>query len=383
MRDIIHILILTCTLLALNGCQSNQTDTTFDLLTSVQKIDSLLKSHHQEDLFHGGIMISNNGENIYENYLGIADRTWNIPMQSDVKFDIASLNKSMIAALILKATEENKLHLDDKLVDLLSGFSFEGNFHPDITLHHLLSHSSGLLDYDAIPNELKAENFLKFKRLRLNNEEYINFISQIEPVLQPDQRFYYSNFAYHLLAIILEKTYEKPFGQVFKENLTLPLGLKNTLSENRNEIVIENLAPAYNYQEKTDSWYQNPFIDLSLGRRVFSTVSDLNRWAQVMDNPGYLSQHSLNLMQQNHVTHLSNNISYGYGWVVVDSVNQSQMGYLDINKPYIIHGGSTDGYKAMLVNINHGEYIISFCSNVGDQTNELQLTQEIVKLLIE
>jgi len=361
-----------------NGCQNKNKENS---ALYNQKIDSLFNAHYSQDLFHGGVVISHNGQKVYENYLGLADRSWNIPIKRNTKFDIASVNKSIIAALVLKAVEEGRLKLGDKLVDLLSGFSYDGSFHPEITLHHMLSHSSGLPDYDGVAEELRLNSFLPFKRKRFTNAVYVDFISKIEPINTPGKQFFYSNFAYHLLPIILEETYQKPFNKILEEKLTLPLGLKNTVSESKNEIVIPKLAKAYNYQEETGQWNQNLFIDLSLGRRVFSTASDLNQWAQVMDNPGWLSAESLALMQQNHQAQIDKNFSYGYGWVVIDNENKSRMVDLGIKKPYIIHGGSTEGYKAMLININEGEYVISFLSNVGDQTNEINLAHQIVKLL--
>lgn len=380
MRKINKWLLFPFYLFLLMGCEAEkEKNNSTDNLAI--RIDSLIESRNKQDLFHGGIVISQKGNIIYENYIGIADRSWNIPIQRDVKFDIASINKSMISALVLKAVEQDKLKLTDRLVDLLEGFSFEGNFHPAITLHQMLSHTAGLADYDALAEDLKANGFLKFKRLRFTNEEYVDFISKIKPINDPGKQFYYSNFAYHLLAIILEDTYQKPFREILKEQLTEPLGLKNTVAESRNERIILKLASAYNYQEDTKEWHENPFIDLSLGRRIFSTAADLQRWAMMMDNPGYLSEQSLELMQCNHLEGISENVSYGYGWVVFDSENKTQMGNLQIEKPYIIHGGSTDGYKAMLININEGEYIISFLSNVGNRTQEMQMAQDILKLL--
>ena len=348
-----------------------------------QQIDSLFTSHFEQDLFHGGLAITQYGETIYENYSGLADRSWGIPFDKEVKLDIASVNKSMIAALALKAVEEDRLKLDDRLVELLSGFSYKGQFHPDITLHHLLSHSSGLADYDGVAEALRQDNFLKLKRSRFTDASYLDFISQLEPIGEPGKQFHYSNFAYHLVAIILADTYSKPFSEVLKEKLTEPLGLKNTVSEGLNEIVIPKLAQAYNYQESTRQWLETPFIDLSLSRRIFSTASDLNRWAQVMDNPGWLTEASLELMKQNHLAGINKDFTYGYGWVIFDKENKSKMGDLGIDKPYIIHGGSTDGYKAMLININQGEYVISFLSNVGNRTNEMQLAQKIIEILIK
>lgn len=382
MKKYLSALLISVLLGLSSNCQTVENGSYQEAPEHIRKIDSLFKSHFQNDLFQGGVVISQKGETIYENYLGWADRSWKIPVDKEVRFDIASVNKSMISALVLKAVEEGKLHLNDRLVDLLAGFNYQGSFHPDITIHHLMSHSSGLADYDGVSKDLQTNQFLKFKRMRFSNEAYVDFISQIEPFSEPDQTFHYSNFAYHLVAIILEETYQQPFHDILEENLTKPLGLKNTLSESKNETIIPRLAEAYTYQESTNEWMKNPFIDLSLGRRIFSTASDLNRWALVMDNPGYLSRQSLDLIKTNHLAVITKKVSYGYGWVVFDEDNQGEMGNLSISKPYIIHGGSTDGYKAMVININHGEYAISFLSNVGNRTQEMQLAEKIVNIII-
>ena len=327
------------------------------------------------------IKLKKKSEIIYEKYLGVADRSWNIPVTKDTKFDIASVNKSMIAALILKAVEESQLQLTDTLQDLLHKYTCHGRFHPDITIHQMLSHTSGLPDYDSVNDSLRRNQFLFFKRLRFKNAEYVDFISRLDPVNNPKQQFAYSNFAYHLICIILEDVYEKPFEEILKEKLTSPLGLSNTVSCSTNERVIKKLAKGYNYQKGLDTWHQNAFIDLSLGRRIFSTPSDLNRWGQVMSNPGWLNAESLRLMHENHVADIDPRHSYGYGWVVINNKNKSEMIDLDIDREYIVHGGRTEGYKSMLVNINRGEYVISFLSNVGNRTDEKQLAQQIVNLL--
>ena len=384
MKNLLHVPIALIIAGSFTGCQpQNAGDSGTHQSYTITSIDSLISNHHENDLFHGGIVITQHGQKIFEKYIGVADRTWNISVGPDVKFDIASVNKSMISALILKAVEDGRLNLDDQLVDLVSGFDYDGSFDPGITLHHLMSHTSGLPDYDAVDEELKSDNFTRFKRMRFTNEEYVNFISKLKPINRPGKQFYYSNFAYHLLTIILEETYQKPFSQVLEENLIQPLGLKNTVSESRNEIIIEKLAGAYTFDHAEDQWLESPFIDLSLGRRIFSTASDLNRWAQVMDNPGYLTKHSLRLMRQNHLAGISENVSHGYGWFVFDEEKHSKIGDLGISRPYIIHGGSTDGYKSMLINVDRGAYVISFLSNVGNRTNEMDLAMEIVKILLK
>jgi len=371
---------LFCTIL-LSGCSSFKKEKESINNAYIHQIDSLVQQQHLADKFHGGVVITKDGELIYEKYIGIANRSWNIPVNKEVKFDIASINKSMIAALIVRAIEKELLRLKTPLIELLKNYEYEGNFDSSITLHHLMSHTSGLGDYGDIPKEMQKNNFLFFKRKRFTNEEYINFISKLDPVSEVGASFNYSNFAYHLLAIIIEDTYKLPFEKALRQELAEPLGLNNTVSSSNNNQLIKNLAEAYQFDTESKKWKITPFIDLSLGRRIFSTVFDLSQWANSMSNPGYLSESSLSLIKQNHLKGISNNVSYGYGWVSIDSNNQSDMGDLDINLPYIIHGGSTDGYKSMLINIDDGAFVVSFLSNVGNQTNELQLAKELVKLI--
>ena len=343
------------------------------------KLDSLVLSEHTADRFHGTVVVGNQDSIIYQKAVGIANRVWNVPIQMDSRFDIASLNKSFIAALVLLAVEEGKLRLKDKLIDRLKNYQYQGQFDSTITLHQMLTHSAGLPDYDGVAPTLAANNFVKFKRLHFSNAKYVNFISQLSTVAAPGQQFYYSNFAYHLLAIILENIYQQPFAEILQQKICQPLHLTETFASTANEEIHQRVVEAYQYSDQ--HWQRNNFIDLTLGRRIFSTAIDLYRWGQAMNDTRLLSQESLELMQQNHLTSITSNVAYGYGWVVFDGKSRYQMGNLGIDQPYLIHGGATEGYKSMLVNIEKGQYIIAFLSNVGDQTDEIALARKITHLL--
>ncbi|PWJ39945.1 serine hydrolase domain-containing protein [Sediminitomix flava] len=347
------------------------------------ELNQLIQQEFEEGKFEGTITIGNYDEIIFQRAIGVADRSWEIPMSMNVRFDIASVNKSFIAGLTLKAVEEGLLSLGDKLVNILKELEivYTGSFSDSITIHQMLSHTSGLPDYNAVPEELSENFFINFKRKRFSNTEYVDFISKLPVVGKPKEKFYYSNFAYHLLPILLEELYNKSFSELLIEKITEPLQLASTRAYTQNEEIQDSLATAYNYQEKSGRWYENDFIDLSLGRRIFSTSTDLYKWGLAMDDTTFLSHSSLKLMKTNHLKEVSNSLSYGYGWVVFDGKGNYEMGKLPIAKKYIIHGGNTGGYKAMLVNINSGEWVISFLSNIGSRTNELQLAEKIVQLL--
>lgn len=344
-------------------------------------LDHLIISEHESGRFDGVVIVVKNDSIFFEKALGTADRTWSLPMRVGYRFDIASVNKSFIAALIMLGIEENKLTLDDRLVDLLNQYPYTGGFDPGINLHHLLTHTSGLPDYSAVDEDLAAQDFLKFKRLHLSSSEYIDFISRLDPLFLPGEDFLYSNFGYHLLTIILEDLYDQSFAEILQEKICKPLDLIHTFSAVSNQEVHRNVVEAYLFDGEDGKWIRNNFIDLTLGRRIFSTAKDLYLWARAMDDTTLLSAKSLQLMKTNHLSGIRNDISYGYGWVVFDGKGTYRMGRLPAELPYIIHGGSTEGYKSMLINIRQGEYIISFLSNIGDRVDEMELAAEIINLL--
>jgi CubicO group peptidase (beta-lactamase class C family) len=344
----------------------------------IDSIDSLLLSEYQNNRFDGTITIGSQDEILYQKAFGTANRSWDIPMSLDTRFDIASLNKSFIATLILIAEEDGKLSTKDHL----NTFFPKGSFDSNITLHQMMCHISGLPDYNDIPSDLQKRNYSKFKRLHFSNDAYATYISHLKSKHSPGEHFYYSNFAYHLLAIILEKVYQKPFSTILQENICQPLGLKNTFSEISNEAIHTKVATGYSFDKDENAFYKNNFIDFTLGRRIFSTSEDLYKWAIALQKSTLLNDSSTQKIFTNHLASIEKDISYGYGWVINKGEKAYKMGNLDIKQTYFVHGGSTEGYKAMLSNINDSEYVIAHLSNIGNQTNEFELTKKIVPLLI-
>ena len=373
MRIVLYLILLSCF-----GCAQQTTSVS---KKPFQAIDDLLNEEHTANHFDGSIVIGTTDSILFQKHIGIANRSWKIPVEKSTRFDIASVNKSFIAALTMIAVDEGKLSLNSKLVDVLPNYNYTGSFNPEITIHQMLSHTSGLPDYGGVNGELSANGFLKLKRQHFSNAEYVDFISQIPPVSAPGQQFHYSNFAYHLLPIILEDLYQQPFNQILQSKICKPLQMEDTYNSVDNTAIHQNLAQGYNLNSKTNTWRSNDFIDLSLGRRVFSTSHDLYLWAKGFHT--LLSDSSAKRMHTNHLKNITDKMSYGYGWVIYEAGHHFAMGDLEIDLPYIIHGGNTGGYKSMLLNIDGGRYIVAMLSNVGEQTRETELAQKIVKLLLE
>lgn len=345
------------------------------------KLDSLMHSVVQNKKFSGVVLLGNREKIIYKNAWGIANRDWNIPMSTEDQFDIASLNKSFIAVLVLLAEKDGKWQLEDPITKHLSKGVIKGQFNEKMTFHHLLTHTSGLPDYDGVPDDLKFHNYQKFKRLHFTNTDYLNYIGQLKPLHEPGTAFHYSNFGYHLLALLLEDAYGESFNQLMQRKICRPLNLKNTVSYTSNTEVKKGLVTGYSFDTEKDLWTSNQFIDLSLGRRIFSTADDLYIWAKALDQGKFIDEDMKSKILRNHVQHLDTRLSYGYGLVIHDGSQDFAMGNINLKSPYFIHGGKTEGYKSLMINISGSDLILILLTNSGDQINELLLAENIIKTI--
>lgn len=343
---------------------------------NLKEVDSLINALHAKDHFDGSLVIGNKSGIIYSNSIGIAQREWSVPIEVDTRFDIASLNKSFIASMIMQMVEADKISLDDPLSKHLN---YRDLYASEITIHQMLTHTAGMPDYNAIPDSLKANGYEPFKRLHFTNDEYVEFIGDLMPVGRVGKQFYYSNFAYHLLAVIIEKIERKHFSAALDSMICKPLNLENTYSPLDNYIQYDRLASSY--QMEGETYIKSPFIDYSIGRRIFSTSEDLYAWGLEMINPTLISDTSNQKILTNHTEKIDSSISYGYGWVIFDGKADYKMGKLDVDSTYIIHGGSTDGFRSLLTIYNKGEWIVASLSNTGDQTDHMEITEKILNTL--
>ena len=202
----------------------------------INAVDAYVQQLHEEGKFEGTLAIGNKEGFVFEKAYGIADRSWNISFQHDTRLDICSINKSFVGVMIMQLVESGRLKLEDPITKHLN---YSGPHADEVTIHQMLSHTSGLPDYDAIADSLKVRNVTPFKRMYFESQDYIDFISSLNPVSAPNQRFYYSNFAYHLLAIIIEDKTNQSFSTALDSMICKPLGLTTTYAPENNEVIYE------------------------------------------------------------------------------------------------------------------------------------------------
>ena len=313
-----------------------------------RQIDELVSLYHKYEQFNGSVLVAENGKVIYKKGLGLANMEWNIPNEPDTKFRLGSITKQFTATLILQLVEQGKIKLDGKISDYLDAYRKDTG--SKITIHHLLSHTSGVPNYTALPGFFQGVS-----RNPYMVAEFIKQYASGDLEFEPGTKFNYSNSGYFLLGAIIEKVTGKPYEQVLKENILEPAGMKNTGYDHYDQIISKR-ASGY---IKTPNGYQNaPYLDMSIpyaAGSLFSTVEDLYLWDQALNGDKILSAKSKEAM---FTANLSN---YGYGFVM----RKITLGPNKIVVPVIEHGGGINGFNTTIVRLVGDKRLIVLLDNTS------------------
>ena len=311
-----------------------------------KKINEILSAYQQYDLFNGNVLITQNGKEVFKKSYGKANFAWNIDNTPITKFRIGSLTKQFTALLILQLKQEGKLKLDDKVITHLPWyFKSTGS---KLTIHHLLSMTSGLPNYTDEANAIMEREDLLPKEFAL---KYFKDTLLFEP----GKNISYCNTGYYILGMIIEAVTKKSYETVLQEKVFDVLNMKNSGIETPNQS-IPNLAEGY-------TLYMGEYImphsinmktmTFSAGS-IYSTVEDLFLWDQSFYSEKLLNAENKKLMCTKYLP------NYGYG-VAVNSMKN----YLGLNKDItlISHDGGIGGFSSYMARIPEDSIFIVLLDN--------------------
>ena len=336
------------------------------------EIDELIKAYADNGQFNGTILVKKGGNVIYKNAFGLANREWNIPNTTDSKFLAGSIGKSITAFMTLILVNDGLIDLNATINDYIPDYSGPGK--NIATIHHLLTHTSGIPDHGAIPNLSK-----KLVRWTYNTDQYLELIKDLNLKFEPGTGFAYSGIAYNLLAIICEKVSKKDFADLLKERLFIPLEMNDSKHDKNLDI---DLKRANGYEYHLLEGYMNPsYVDMSLIKgsgAILTTVEDLAKFNEECFNTQKLL--SKDLYKKIITPYVKDWQYYGYGWWITDRIVGKDTVTL------ISHGGSTDGYKAYSTRILNDSIDIILLQNNYYRTElgvkfDYAITSEIINIL--
>lgn len=264
------------------------------------------------DSKYSGVIIVKKGEDtILEKAMGYANLSYSIQNEVDTKFAIASGGKVFVAIGILKLIEEGKLAFDDCIGDILHMDLKEIN--PNITIHQLLNHTSGIPDYfdETIMNDYE-ELWKDYPNYKIRSSKDIIPLFINKPMMYPSgEKFQYNNTGYVVLGLIIEKISNIPFDKYLKEIIFKPCNMLNTGYYELDRLPAK-CATAYLYDEKRKEYYSNIYSVDAKGTGaggVFTTALDMELFWNNLLSGKILSQKILCKMLSPQVDEQC----YGYG----------------------------------------------------------------------
>jgi len=300
---------------------------------------------------------------------GFADVAAQIPVTPETLFEIGSISKSFTSIALLQLLEEGELDLHEPVTRYLPWFQIQSSHEP-ITLHHLMSHTAGIIMGAEFTGEARYEVWA---------------LREMEATAPPGTYFHYSNVGYKALGVVLEDLLGQPYGKIIQARILDPLEMTSTDSiithDTRKRLAVgyegfyDDRPPSKGRPLAPATWLEYSAGDGS----VASTPADMAVYLRMLMHRGQgprgriLSEDSFNLMTQRVIEaeEEGKGAFYGYGLDIRESD-----GHI-----YISHGGGMIGYYShILADIDEGLGVVVLMNGPGGQSDE-EIANLALKLL--
>ncbi|MBC7829660.1 MAG: serine hydrolase [Chitinophagaceae bacterium] len=276
------------------------------------------------------VLVAKDGNVLYRKGFGYADVKNKIPVTPETKFRIGSVTKQFTAAAILKLQENNLLSVNDKLSKYIPDFP-RGD---EVTIHHLLTHTSGIRSYTS-----KADFISKVTKT-ISPDTLVSSIKKDPYDFNPGEKMLYNNSGYFLLGYIITKVSGKPYELYLKETFFDPLKMENT---GVHYAGIKLTTEAKGYTRNTNKYDEALNWDMSWAGgagAIYSTVDDLLKWNQALYGGKVLAKNSFDAALKPAVLKNAEQppMQYGYGLILGKYRGE------DI----VSHGGGLHGFITQL-----------------------------------
>lgn len=301
----------------------------------------------ENDGFSGTVMVARDGQPLFQRACGLANRADRVPMRSDTKLNLGSMNKMFTAVAIAQLVKAGKLAFDDPVGKHLPNYP-NADVAAKVRIHHLLTHTSGLGSFFG--DEFQNASRTRFRTVR----DFMALVEKEKPAFEPGARWQYSNSGFLLLGAIIEKVSGVSYFDYVRERIYQPAGMVDTDAYEMDEPV-PNLAIGYvRDRERPSRWRSNLFMHVIKGGPAgggFSTVGDLVRFAEALRNGKLVKKNTWELLTS--AKPELNSPDYGYGFGISSDAD------------IVGHTGGFPGISAQLAIYPKSGYTIAALSNYG------------------
>jgi len=288
---------------------------------------------------------------------GLANVEHQIPVKPETVFQSGSIAKQFTAMAVMILVEEGKIALDDKIIKY---FPDAPEAWKNITVRHLLTHTSGMGDY---PPEFDL-------RRDYTEDEYLAFIKKSPLIFETGAKWDYSNIGYVTLGALVRKVTGKFYGDFLQERIFKPLNMTTARIISEADIV-PNRAAGYrleNGELKNQEWV-SPSTNTTADGSLYFTILDLAKWDAALYTDRPLKQSSLAQMWMPAKLTDGKTKDYGFGW------HTTRIG----NRRVIHHGGAWQGFKSYIVRFPDDKLTIIYLANSWD-TKDMKLARGLAAI---
>ncbi len=331
------------------------------MIPDTHPVDNLL---HPFDGHVPGIsvLLIVDGNAQYARAIGKADLERNTAITIATNFRLASLTKQFTAAAVVRLAAQGALSFGDTIARF---FESTPAFWRQITVHHLLTHTSGLPDYeDLIPPDTATQ---------LHDHDVLALVRRVDTgYAAAGAAFRYSNTGYCLLALIVEQVAAQPFAAFLREQVFLPAGMHFTMAYEGDGNAIPRRAFGYSFRDGTFVRTDQSLTSATLGDGgVYSSTIDLERWDAALASDALFSEPWRAALFTPHVATPSGD-SYGYGWFLTRIAGQRAA----------YHTGETIGFRTAIIRLLERRCTAIVLAN-RSEAEPLPIAQTLIQTALE
>jgi CubicO group peptidase (beta-lactamase class C family) len=295
------------------------------VLDPAAQVDALMHSY-QGEVPGAGVAVLRGGRPIFRAAYGYADLENRTAATNATNYRLASMTKQFTAAAILLLAEAERLSIDDPVRSWLPSLPQAAE---KMALRHLLTHTSGLIDFEDLIAPGTAAPLHDTEVLRLLEAENRGYFPAGEG-------YRYSNSGYVLLALIVGRASGESFASFLRHRIFLPLGMQETIAFEAGISLVAHRA--YGYSARGTSWTRTDqsLTSATLGDGgIYSSIDDLAKWEAALCDSRLLRPESLRRAFQSATPTDDPAVGYGFGWRITGET--------------LWHSGETTGFRNVIV----------------------------------
>ena len=342
--------VFLCTAVLLAGCAPRQPDT-------AARIDALMQAYAGA-VPGASVLVLRDGVPVFRRAYGLADLEQRVAATPATNYRLASMTKQFTAAAVLALIEEGRLSLEDPVRRWLPSLPPAAD---PVSIRHLLTHTSGLIDYEDLIPPATTQQVHDADVLRLLE-------SQNRLYFAPGTGYRYSNSGYALLALVVARASGEDFASFLRARIFLPLGMRDTLAYEAGVSSVSHRAFGYSYERAGWRRTDQSVTSAVLGDGgVYSSIDDLAKWDAALYDERLLSARSLAIAFTPATATDDPAVRYGFGWRITGET--------------LWHSGETVGFRNVIVRYPRRHFTVIVLTN-RDAPEPYPLALAIAKLYL-